>query len=121
VEHSNLNELQLKRSRRSDIFTNDQSACYKPFFVGNAPPTGFSLAGGSYKYICQQIPGDTTTYFATMFDQNVKAGIPIYSAYVVTSAQALNFATRIRDELTTEQLKWRTETGNVHNRLSWTL
>ncbi len=109
MEHFIPSALRLKRHRRT-VYANEDNICYTQFFVQNRPPTGFTLAGGTYKYICQQLNGvTTTTYFATMFDQS--AGIPVYSAYVVRSAQALSFIPGIRDQL---DQAWRTESGKSY-------
>ena len=92
VENSTLNELRLRRDRRT-AYADDSQDCYKAFFVGRTPPTGLGRSGGKYKYICQKL-SDDITYFATMFDEGV--GIPVYSAYLVEKANALNFKTEDR-------------------------
>ena len=76
---------QKETERQSAVYANDQKPCYTRFFVNSRPPTGLAVPRGIYKYICQQLRGDKTTYFATMFDES--AGIPVFSAYVVTSEQ----------------------------------
>ena len=101
---------QPKKERKSAVNVNyEELPCYTPFFVNNLPPTGLSLAGGNYAYICQQLGGNQNmTYFATMFDKS--AGIPVYSAYVVTNVQAIKFETGIRKKL---DQNWETESGKM--------
>jgi hypothetical protein len=105
VVHSTASELRLERQRREVVAT-ENDVCYKAFFVNDLPPTGISLGCGAPKYICQQLDDDTTTYFSSMFDEG--AGIPVYSAYVVRSADAAKINPEIRKSL---KEKWRSESG----------
>ena len=100
-------ENQLVRPRRSMVSTTIQS-CYKQFFAGKQPPSGFRKKDTDIRYICQQLPDHTVNYFySTMFDLNY--GIPVYSAYVVFQAQASQFRTVKR----TGKEKWRQEKGKL--------
>lgn len=99
------NENQLVRPRRSVVSTTIQS-CYTGFVAGNRPPSGFRGSHTNIRYICQQVPPNTVDYFySTMFDLNY--GIPVYSAYVVSQAQASQFGTAKRTSVDT----WRQEGG----------
>ena len=101
------NENQLVRPRRSVVSTTIQS-CYTGFVAGNRPPSGFRGSHTNIRYICQQVPPNTVDYFySTMFDLNY--GIPVYSAYVVSQAQASQFGTAKRTSVDT----WRQEGGKV--------
>jgi hypothetical protein len=107
VVHSPASELRLKRQRREVVAT-ENDACYKAFFVKDRPPTGISLRVGTPKYICQQLDGAKTkiTYFSSMFDEG--AGIAVYSAYVVRSADAAKINPEIRKDI---EEKWGSELG----------
>lgn len=96
-------ESQLTRQRRSVILQHDTQKCYKQFFIGGLPPTGFP-SDPDYRFICQVY--GTTPCFSTMFD--VDYGIPIYAGYVVKQAQALSFGTAGRDGV-----KFRLEPGEI--------
>ena len=100
-------ENQLVRPRRSVVSKTIQS-CYKQFVAGKQPPSGFRKKDTGIRYICQQVPGDAVNYFySTMFDLNY--GIPVYSAYVVSQAQARQFG-RVKR---TAKDKWRQEKGKL--------
>ncbi|XP_015749764.1 PREDICTED: uncharacterized protein LOC107329595 isoform X2 [Acropora digitifera] len=100
-------ENQLVRPRRS-VVSKTIPGCYKQFVAGNQPPSGFRQDHTNIRYICQQVPGDPVTYFySTMFD--VGYGIPIYSAYVVSKAQASKIGTIKREDLGGDN--WRQEAG----------
>ena len=93
--------------RRSFVSTN-VTDCYKHFFAGTQPPSGFRKDHKNIRYICQQVPNDTEDYFySTMFD--VDYGIPIYSAYVVRQAQVSQFGTAQRVGVD----NWRQEDGKL--------
>ncbi|XP_022796638.1 endonuclease domain-containing 1 protein-like [Stylophora pistillata] len=104
------NEHQLIRLRRSEVSKTIKS-CYEKFFVSKKPPSGFRINHKNIRYICQQVPGNTAHFYSTMFDLNY--GIPIYSAYVVTQAQASQFGTvkRTKDE-------WRQEPSGITHQAS---
>ena len=65
--------------RRSVVSAKADDKCYRKFFVGNMPPTGFISSTGkaakNIRYICQQPRKYRTPFFSTMFD--LKYGIPI--------------------------------------------
>jgi hypothetical protein len=107
VVHSTASELRLKRQRREVVAT-ENDVCYKAFFVNDRPPTGISLRVGTPKYICQQLDSAKTkiTYFSTMFDEG--AGIAVYSAYAVRSADAAKIDPEIRKKI---KENWRSESG----------
>lgn len=90
-------ESQLTTLRRSVVSVKADEKCYRKFFVGNMPPTGFKSSTGKAKnirYICQQPSKYRTPFFAAMFDLNY--GIPIYAAYVVKQQQANKFGSASR-------------------------
>lgn len=83
--------------RRSVVSVKADDKCYRNFFVGNMPPTGFKSSTGRAKnvrYICQQPSKYGTPFFSTMFDLNY--GIPVYAAYLVRQQQASKFASASR-------------------------
>ncbi|XP_074609026.1 uncharacterized protein LOC141863398 [Acropora palmata] len=102
-------ENQMVRPRRSLVSPKTIPGCYKQFVAGNQPPSGFRLDHTNIMYICQQVPDDPTKtfFYSTMFD--VGYGIPIYSAYVVSKADASKIGTITRKDLGAE--KWRQEAG----------
>ena len=64
--------------RKSVVSAKADEKCYRKFFLGNMPPTGFKSSTGKAKnirYICQQPRKYRTPFFSTMFD--LKYGIPI--------------------------------------------
>ena len=77
-------ESQLTRFRRSLSHPDDTRACYRHYFVGETPPTGF-IDPPRYMYICQGDcfigPKVHKGCFSTLYDLTYK--IPIYSAYVL--------------------------------------
>ena len=77
-------ESQLTRFRRSLSHSDDTRACYRHYFVGETPPTGF-IDPPRYMYICQGDcfigPKVHKGCFSTLYDLTYK--IPIYSAYVL--------------------------------------
>ncbi|XP_068714000.1 nuclease-like isoform X2 [Montipora foliosa] len=86
------------------VSTTIQKSC-KSFFAGQKPPSGFRKSTTNIRFICQQAPGNTVNFFySTKFDQNY--GIPIYSAYVVSQAEASQFGKAKRPSAT-----WRREKG----------
>ena len=90
-------ESQLTTLRRSVVSVKADEKCYRNFFVGNMPPTGFKSSTGKAKnirYICQQPSKYRTPFFSTMFDLN--HGIPIYAGYIVTQQQASKFGSASR-------------------------
>lgn len=104
-------ENQMVRPRRSLVSPETIPDCYKQFFAGNEPPSGFRLDHTNIMYICQQLPDDPTKtfFYSTMFD--VGYGIAIYSAYVVSKADASKIGTIKRKDLGVE--KWREEDGKL--------
>ena len=96
-------ESQLTWQRRSVIRQHDNKNCYKRFFIGGLPPTGFH-SDPDVRYICQVY--GTTRCFSTMFDLDY--GIPIYAGYLVQQGQALSFGTAAR-----AGLKFRREPGEI--------
>ncbi|KAK2548839.1 hypothetical protein P5673_030882 [Acropora cervicornis] len=103
-------ENQMVRPRRSLVSPKTIPGCYKQFVAGNQPPSGFRLDHTNIMYICQQVPDDPTKtfFYSTMFD--VGYGIPIYSAYVVSKADASKIGTITRKDLGAE--KWRQEAAS---------
>lgn len=101
-------ENQLIRPRRSAV-SEDVEVCYNSFVVGGIAPLGFRKGGKPWdiRYICQQVPGNPTFFYSTMFDQ--KYGIPIYSAYVLKQGEPDKFGTAERKG----SEKWREEPGNL--------
>ena len=77
-------ESQLTRFGRSLSHSDDTRACYRHYFVGETPPTGF-IDPPRYMYICQGDcfigPKVHKGCFSTLYDLTYK--IPIYSAYVL--------------------------------------
>lgn len=84
--------------RRSVVSAKADDKCYRKFFVGNMPPTGFISSTGkaakNIRYICQQPRKYRTPFFSTMFD--LKYGIPIYAAYFVEQQQVSKFGSASR-------------------------
>ena len=103
--------VQMVRPRRSVVSPKTIPDCYKQFVAGKTPPSGFRLAHTNIMYICQQLPDDPTKtfFYSTMFD--VGYGIAIYSAYVVSKADASKIGTIKRKDLGVE--KWREEDGKL--------
>ena len=95
LRHDAKRESQLTGLRKSVVSPNDNQLCYRQFFVGNTPPTGFPT-GANIKYICQGACAFSSC-FSTMYDLNLK--IPIYSAYLLTPAQAINIGSNTRGSL----------------------
>lgn len=85
TKHETADESQQAGDRRSVIKPTDSDQCYRQFFVGKQPPTGFK--NKNMIYICQK--SGKTSCFSTMFD--LSYGIPVYSAYVVKKSQASKF------------------------------
>jgi len=58
-----------------------QDLCYRQFFAGENPPTGFRPPQYQHtRYICQGIEEySDETFYATMFDEDI--GIAVYAAY----------------------------------------
>ena len=81
-------ESQLTRFGRSLSHSDDTRACYRHYFVGETPPTGF-IDPPRYMYICQGDcfigPKVHKGCFSTLYDLTYK--IPIYSAYVLRPQQ----------------------------------
>ena len=104
-------ENQMVRPRRSLVSPETIPDCYKQFVAGNEPPSGFRKNHTNITYICQQVPDDPTGtfFYSTMFD--VDYGIPIYSAYVVSKAQASKIGTVTRQGLGGDN--WRQEAGKL--------
>lgn len=88
-------KIQLTRQRRSVIRTDDNDDCYKQFFIGGLPPTGFH-SDPNVRYICQM--HGTTPSFSTMFDLDY--GIPIYAGYLLQKDQVSSIGTQSRAGLT---------------------
>ena len=90
-------ESQVTIIRRSVVSAKADEKCYRKIFVGNMPPTGFKSSAGKAKnirYICQQPSKYKTPFFSSMFD--LKDGIPIYAAYLVSQQQARKFGSASR-------------------------
>ena len=111
-----MSKVLLNRRRRMLPTPGNKRPCYTTFFVGNQPPTGFRTNDATnIIYICQQLPDDAnpvkTTYYASMFD--VTYGISIFSAYVVTAANAAKVGNYKRNDY---NIKWRgtQEPGNCN-------
>ncbi|XP_078355032.1 uncharacterized protein LOC144639612 isoform X1 [Oculina patagonica] len=82
-------ELENKLRPRRSVVSGTASKCYLPFFVNGQPPIGFRNNDVNIRYICQTSLGNPAYVYATMFD--LSYGIPIYSAYFVTKAEASHF------------------------------
>ena len=93
TKHEIAEESQQAGDRRST----DNDQCYRQFFVGKQPPTGFK--NKNITYICQK--SGKTPCFSTMFD--LSYGIPVYSAYVVKKSQASKFSKAKRNGLNFRQ------------------
>ena len=105
LRNDSKQESQLTRFRRSVSYHYDIHECYRYYFVGTKPPTGFPLS--DYKHICQGKCVIATTVdkgcFSTLYDLNKK--IPIYSAYVVRKKEWAQI-----DSFSRSGFDWRKET-----------